>query len=137
MSFEPKKYHEGKILSLAMGASATLTKGSHCKMTSGYLAAGAAGDNEAEYIAMETKTSSSVAGADFCLVLPCDDAIEWEAATDIDIVVATHVGIDVDFKTAASLELGATTDKVFHIDSAKAPLTGRIVRGHFNKPALA
>lgn len=136
MSFEPKKYHEGKILSLAMGSSVTLTKGNHCKMTSGYLAAGAAGDNEAEYIAMETKTSSSVAGADFALVLPCDDEIEWEALCDITPVQATHVGTDVDFNTAAQLELGATTDKVFHVDSIKSA-ADKLVRGHFNKPALA
>ena len=136
MGFEPKTRLEGKTREIAMGASKTVTKGNHCKIVSGYLEAGAAGDNEAEYIAMETKTSSAVAGADFALVLLIDDEIEFEALTDITPVQATHVGIDVDFNTAAQLELGATTDKVFHVDSIVSA-ANKVVKGRFNKPALA
>lgn len=136
MSFVPKKRHEGKILELPMGSSVTLTKGSHCKMSSGYLAAGAAGDNEVEYIAMETKTNSGAAGAANALVLKVDDEIEFEALTATTPVQATHVGNDYDFSDAATLDLTATTDKVFHIDSIRSA-TDKIVVGHFNKPALA
>lgn len=105
-------------------------------MSSGYLVAGAAGDNEAEYIALETKTSGAGNGSSFCDVLPVDDEVYFHALTDITPVQATHVGTDVDLNTAAQLELAATTDKVFHVDEV-VDATNKIVGGHFNKPALA
>ena len=136
MSFTPLKYDEGKVLELPMGSSATVTRYSHCKMSAGYLAAGAAGDNEAEYIALETKTNSGSAGAAYALVLPVDEEIQFEALCQDTPVQATHVGNDYDFQSAAQLDLDATTDKVFHVDSIKNA-TDKLVIGRFNKPALA
>ena len=134
--FTPKKYDSGKVLRLPVTASEALTKYSHCKMASGYVSAGAAGDNEAEYIALETVTGGASSGLVMVDVLPCDDEVQFEALTTITPVQATHVGNDYDFSTAAVLDLGATTDKVFHIDSIVSA-ADKLVRGHFNKPALA
>jgi len=136
MAFTPLKFDSGKVLELPMGSSVTLTRYNHCKMSSGYLAAGAAGDNEAEYIALETKTNSGDAGAVKALVLPIDDVVEFEALCQDTPVQATHVGNDYDFQSAAQLDLDATTDKVFHIDSI-VNTTDKLVKGRFNKPALA
>lgn len=136
MSFTPKIRDDGKVRELPMGSSVTVTKYSHCKMSSGYLAAGAAGDNEVEYIALETKTNSGAAGAVSALVIPVDETIIFEALTATTPVQATHVGNDYDFSDAATLDLTATTDKVFHIDKI-VDATNKIVSGRFNKPALA
>jgi hypothetical protein len=136
MSFVPLRNFEGKQKSLPMGSSVTLTKNSLCKMTSGYLAAAAAGDNEVEYVALETKTNSGAAGAASALVLPIDDVMDFEALTGTTPVQATHVGNDYDLGAAASLDLTATTDKVFHVDSIK-DAANKIVVGRFNKPAIA
>lgn len=107
------------------------------KMSSGYLVAGAAGDNEAEYIALETVTDATAsAGGTYCDVLPISDDIEFEALTATTPVQATHVGNDYDFSDKNTLDLTATTDKVFHIDSIK-DATNKIVKGRFNRPALA
>lgn|SRR3990167_381015 len=136
--FTPVKYDSGKVLRLPVTASATLTKFNHCKMTSGYLAAGDAGDNEASYIALETVTdATAVNGSTFCDVLPVDDAVEFEALCTATLVQATHVGNDYDFSTAAIVDLAATTDKIFHIDAIVGAGTDRIAYGRFNKPALA
>ena len=136
MAFRPLKFDDGKTLELLMGSSVTLTKYNHCKMTSGYLAAGAAGDNEVEYIALETKTNSGSAGAASALVLKVDETMEFEALSQDTPVQATHVGNDYDFQSAAQIDLDATTDKVFHIDSI-VNASDKLVKGHFNKPALA
>jgi len=136
MAFKPLRYDDGKTLELPMGSSVTLTKYNHCKMATGYLAAGAAGDNEVEYIALETKTNSGSAGEATALVLKVDESMEFEALCQDTPVQATHVGNDYDFQSAAQLDLDAITDKVFHIDSI-VNATDKLVKGHFNKPAIA
>ena len=137
MSFIPKLDDSGKVQRLPLGASAVAVKHGHMKMSSGYLVAGAAGDNEAEYIALETVTdATAVAGSTLCDVLPIDDIIVWEATCATTPVQATHVGTDVDFSSKLLLDLTATTDKVFHID-AIVNATDKIVKGRFNKPAIA
>jgi hypothetical protein len=132
---KPINYDRGRVLSLPMTASTTLTKFNLVKMTSGYLVAGAGGDNEVEYVALETKTSPS-SGVTYCEVLPISDDILFEALVSATPVQATHVGNDYDVETAASIDLGATTDKLFHIDEIVSA-TNKLVRGRFNKPALA
>lgn len=137
MSFKPVKYDSGKVQRLPLGASAVATKYGHMKMSSGYLVAGAAGDNEAEYIALETVTdSTAVAGRTLCDCIRIDEVIQFEASTATTPVQATHVGTDVDFSDSVSLDLTATTDKIFHIDAIKSA-ADKIVIGHFNKPGLA
>jgi hypothetical protein len=137
MSFIPRKYDRGRVKRLPLGASAVATKHGHMKMSSGYLVAGASGDNEAEYIALETVTdATATAGGTFVDVLPISDDIEFDALCGTTPVQATHVGNDYDFGSSVALDLTATTDKVFHIDEI-INATDLIVRGHFNKPALA
>lgn len=136
MSFVPVMREDGKTRELPMGNGATVTKHSICKMSAGYLVAGAAGDNEVEYVALETKTNSGAAGAVTALVLLVDETMVFEALTATTPVQATHVGNDYDFSDAATLDLTATTDKVFHVDKI-VNAANKIVSGHFNKPALA
>ena len=137
MAFTPKKFDSGKVRTLPMGASAVATKFGHMKFSSGYLVAGAAGDNEAEYISLETKTdATAVAGGTLVDVIPLDETVQFEALCATTPVQATHVGLDVDFSSATALDLTATTDKVFHID-AIVNAADKLVSGHFNKPALA
>ena len=134
--FEPKKFDAGKVQSLPVTASSALVRFSLCKMSSGYLVTGAAGDNEVEYVALESITGGTSSGDVYANVLPIDDVIEFEALVSTTPVQATHVGNDYDVETAASVDLGNTTDKVFHIDSIKSA-ADKIVRGRFNKPAIA
>lgn len=137
MSFIPRKFDSGKVKSLPMGASAVAVKSGHMKMSSGYLVAGSAGDNEAEYISLETVTDVTAgAGGTFCAVLPIDEVVEIQATCATTPVQATHVGNDYDFSSSVLLDLTATTDKVFHIDSI-LNAADKTVIGHFNKPALA
>lgn len=135
--FKPRRYASGKVMQLPLGADAVATKYGHMKMSSGYLVAGAAGDNECEYIALQTVTdATSVAGRTLVNVIRVDDVIEFEALCATTPVQATHVGNDYDFGSSTALDLTATTDKVFHIDEI-INATDKLVRGHFNKPAIA
>ena len=136
MSFTPIRRFEGKAKELPISGSTTLTKYSIAKMSSGYLVAGAANDDEVQYVCLETKTNSGSSGASSALVLPVDETMDFEALTGTTPVQATHVGTSVDFGSAAALDLTATTDKVFFIDSIKSA-ADKIVVGRFNKPAIA
>lgn len=136
MSFRPTKYDSGKVEYLPLGTAAVAVKHAHMKMSSGYLVAGAAGDNEAEYIALETATGGATDGSVYCNVIRIDDVTEFEASTATTPVQATHVGNDYDFASSTALDLTATTDKVFHIDRIVSA-ADKLVSGHFNKPALA
>ena len=137
MAFKPIRYDSGKVKSLPMAASMSATKHQLCKMSSGYLADAVAGDNEVEYIALETKTDATATNAGSYLdVLPIDDEIDIEALTSIAPVQATHVGNDYDLTDLNTVDLDNITDKVFHIDEI-VDATNKLVRGHFNKPAIA
>lgn len=122
---------------LPLGASAVAKRFGHVKMSSGYLIEGAGGDNEVEYISLETTTDATAsAGGTYIDVIPVNEVIEWIALTDITPVQATHVGTDVDFSDDLSLAISATTDKVFHIDNILSA-ADKLVIGRFNRPALA
>ena len=136
MAIRPTKHDSGKVQSLPVTASTALTKHNLVKMSSGYLVAGAAGDNEVEYLALETVTGGSNDGDVECAVLPIDDTTEFEALVSTTPVQATHVGNDYDLTDATTINLGATTDKVFHIDRI-SDSANNLVIGRFNKPALA
>lgn len=136
MAFTPKQYDCGKVKSLPVKAAEVITRHNHVKMSGGYLVAGAAGDNEVEYIALETVTGGSNDADVYCDVVPVEGDMVFHALTATTPVQATHVGNDYDFSDAATLDLTATTDKVFHIDKI-VDATDKIVEGRFNKPALA
>ncbi len=137
MAFTPKVFDSGKVLQLPLAANAVAKRFGHVKMSSGYLVEGQAGDNEAEYISLETTTDlTGVNAGTYISVIPVDQVIELQALTDITPVQATHVGTDVDFADDLSLALGSTTDKIFHIDSIVSA-ADKIVAGRFNKPGLA
>jgi len=137
MAFKPiTGWRSAKVEDLPMTTATTLTKYNLCKMSSGYLVAAADGDNEVEYLALETKTNSGSSGAANCRVLKIDDVTEFEALCSTTPVQATHVGNDYDLDDAYTVKLSATTDKVFHIDSI-VNAADYLVRGRFNKPAIA
>lgn len=122
-------------MSLPVAAAGSLVKGTLCKMASGYLVVAAAGDNETEYLALETIAGNGTDGGVSALVLPLSGDMVFEALCSTTLVQATHVGNDYDLATGGDdVDLGATTDKVFHIDAIKS---GTTCVGRFNKPAIA
>lgn len=137
MAFKPlTDLRNATLVELPITASTTLTKHNLVKMSSGYLVAAAAGDNEVEYLSLETVTSGATDGATNCLCLAIDGKMEFEALVSTTPVQATHIGNAYDLTDATTVNLAATTDKVFHIDSI-VDATNTLVRGRFNKPALA
>ena len=137
MAFTPIRGYEGKEMSLPVAAAGALVKGTLCKMSSGYLIVGAAGDNEVEYLALQTVSGNGTDGGVSALVLPLEDSMQFEGLTTTGLAQASHVGNDYDVATGgATVDLAATTDKVFHIDSIKSA-ADLIAVGRFNKPAIA
>lgn len=136
MAFTPLRFDSGKVMSLLMGTGVTATKYHLLKYSSGYLVNAADGDDEVEYLALETKTNSGADGAASVDVLPIDDTIQFEALCSTTLVQATHVGNDYDLDDAYTIKLSATTDKVFHIDYITNAASYLAV-GRFNKPAIA
>lgn len=136
MAFVPRRFDSGKVQRLPLAASTTVTKHQLLKFSSGYLIDAAAGDNEVEYVALEAVTAAATDGATEVDVLPIDEVVEFEALTATTPVQATHVGNSYDLSDLNTLDLTATTDKVFHIDSIKSATDKKVI-GHFNKPAIA
>jgi len=132
--FKPNRYDDGKLTSRPGTAAQEFVKYQLAKMDSGYLVTATAGDDEAEYIIMETVTVATT--GDDVLVLPIEDALEIIATTITTPVQATHVGNDYDLGSNVALDLTATTDKVFHIEEIY-DASNKLVLGKFNKPAIA
>lgn len=136
MAFYPRRYDSGKVKSRPLAANTTVTKGQLLKFSSGYLIDAAAGDNEVEFVALETVTAAATDGATACDVLKIDEVVEFEALCSTTLVQATHVGNSYDLTDLNTVDLGATTDKVFCIDAIMPGTTTHAI-GHFNKPAIA
>jgi len=137
MAFKPRKYDSGKSVRRPMSSGASFTKGQLAKMDGGYLSDAAAGDNEVEYVVLETVAdATSSDGGTFAKVIRIDDVTEFEALVSTTPVQATHVGNDYDLTDKNTVNLGATTDKVFHIERI-LDASNNLVAGHFNKPAIA
>ena len=136
MTFIPRKYREQDVRRLPLGASAVAVKYYHGKMSSGYAVDGDAGDNEAEFIFLETVTDATAsAGGTYVDVLMINGDQVYDATCSTTPVQGTHVGNDYDF-SETGVDLAATTDKIFHIDEI-IDAANAIVRGRFNKPAIA
>lgn len=133
MSFIPQNREEGKVFKGLTTSSTAYTKNNAVKYTSGYLAAAASGDNQVDYIALETKTSTATDGTDSLLCLRVDPSIIFQVATSITPVQATHVGNRYDISGAGTVDLGNTTDKIFLIDRI-VDATNKIVEGRFQNP---
>jgi hypothetical protein len=137
MAFKPINFDSGKVLRLPLAASVAAVKNKLLKYSSGYLTNAADGDNEVEYLSLETVTDATAGdGGTYVSVLPIDGVTLYEALVSATPVQATHVGNDYDLDDDAIIKLSATTDKVFHIDKIKSA-GDLIVIGHFNKPAIA
>lgn len=136
MTFIPRKYRSQDVRTIGLAANAVAVKYYHGKLSSGYAVDGDAGDNEAEFIFLETKTDATgVAGSTKVDVLMINDDQSFDAVCSTTPVQGTHVGNDYDF-AEVGVDLGATTDKVFHVDEI-IDAANSIVRGRFNKPAIA
>lgn len=135
MSFNPVKEEEGKIVELLTTSATAFTKYDGVKYTSGYAAAAASGDNQVDYIALETKTSASGNGADTVKVLRVDPSVVVQATCSITPVQATHVGNRYDISAAGTIDLAATTDKIFLVDRI-IDATNKIVEGRFQNPIV-
>ena len=137
MAFVPKKFDSGKVMLLPLTASDTVTKGELCLMSSGYITGASGGDNEVEYLALETATDATATnGGTLVQVLPIDDVMVFEALCSTTPVQATHVGNNYDLTDAATVNLAASTDNIFHIDRIVSAADS-LVEGRFNKPAIA
>ena len=119
-----------------MGTGVTATKHQLLKYSSGYLVNAADGDDEAQYLALETKTNSGADGAAEVHVVSLNSNPKFIALCSTTPVQATHVGNDYDLDNAYTVKLSATTDKVFHIDYIYDAASYLVV-GHFNTPAIA
>jgi len=132
--FIPLERFEGMQSELPATNSTTFVKGQLAKMSSGYLANAAAGDDEVEYLVDESVVTTS-AGQLVKVTKISDDTV-FQAETGTTPVQATHVGNDYDLASSSTIDLTASTDKVFHIDEI-IDASKKFVKGRFNKPAIA
>lgn len=135
MAFQPVKKEDGKTVQLLTTSATSFTKYNGVKFTSGYAVEAASGDNQVDYIALETKTSASGNGNDAILVLRVDPSVVVWATCSTTPVQATHVGNRYDISAAGTIDLAATTDKIFLIDRI-IDATNKIVEGRFQNPIV-
>lgn len=132
--FIPLERFEGMQRQLPGTSATVVVKGALLKFSSGYLTNASAGDSEVDYLALESKTLASTGELVEVLAISGDTVFQAECGTTP--VQASHVGNDYDLAGASTIDLTATADKVFRIDSIKNA-TDKLVIGRFNKPAIA
>ncbi len=130
MAFIPKSSVEGKEVLLLTTSATAFTKHNAVKYTSGYAAAAASGDGSVDFIALETKTSATGDGSDTLLALRVDPSVVFHVTTGTTPVQATHVGNRYDISAAGTVDLTATTDKIFLVEKI-IDATNKIVEGRF------
>lgn len=133
MSFVPLVKEDGKTVSLLTTSATSYTKYNGIKFSSGYAVEAASGDPSIDYIALETKTSATGAGADTLLCLKVDPSIRIRATVSATPSQASHGGTRYDISAAGTIDLGATTDKVFLIERV-VDATNLLVEGYFMQP---
>lgn len=133
MSFFPQNKEDGKVVELLTTSSTAYTKGDAVKYSSGYAVAAASGDNQVDYISLETKTSASGNGNDTIKAYRVDPSVIIRATTSVTPVQATHVGNRYDISAAGTIDLGNQTDKIFLIDRI-IDAANKIVEGRFQNP---
>ena len=130
MSFIVQNREEGKTVSLPATSATAFTKNNGVKFTSGYLAASASGDASVDFVSMETKTSATGDGVDSILCYRIDPSVVVHALASDTPVQATHVGNRYDISAAGTIDLTATTDKIFLVERI-INATDKIVEGRF------
>lgn len=115
--FKPLVDAQGREQELPIAGSESINKGDHVKFNaSGYIIQGTTGDDNAEFIAKETKDNSNGSDGDkSLLVIPTGVDILFQAVTDKTPSRGTHVGNSYDFEDASTIDTDNTTDKVFRI----------------------
>lgn len=129
MAFIPLNEEEGKVVSLPAAASTTFTKYDGVKFASGYASDTATGDAFVDYIALETKTTGAGDGAETIRCLKVDPSVRIKATLSTTFVQATHAGNRYDITGAGTIDLAATTDKVFLLEKG----SGTVGEGYFQQ----
>ena len=127
--FTPLNQEEGKIVQLLTTSATAFTKGNAVKFTSGYAAAAASGDAFVDYIALETKTSATGDGLDTIKCYKVDPSVRCQVTLSTTFVQATHAGNRYDISAAGTIDLAATTDKVFLLERG----SGTTGEGYFQQ----
>ncbi len=120
-------FEEGHVVSLKTTSSTSYTKGNGIKFTSGYAVESASGDAFIDYVALETKTSTATDGTDTIRCYKVDPAQRFLVTLSTTFVQATHAGNRYDISAAGTIDLGATTDKVFLLEKG----SGTTGEGYF------
>lgn len=133
MSFIPVNKEEGKVGQLPCKGSVAFVKNTGGKFTSGYYDNSASGDNFVDFITLETKTANATDGVTFIQVMRVDPSVVIWATCSTTPVQATHVGNRYDISAVGTIDLAATTDKIFLIERI-IDATNKIVEGRFMSP---
>ncbi len=112
--FTPLQYDSGKLVSIPLAASETITKGMALVWAGGYLSEASSTSEDIRYIAMEDVTTSESQHTE-CLVLP---VMGVRFLADCDGVASiVDKGTYCDLATSLTLNPDATTEKVFLIEA--------------------
>jgi hypothetical protein len=111
---------EGKVVSLLTTSATSFTKGNGVKFTSGYAVEAASGDAVVDYVALETKTSATGNGADTIKCYKVDPSTRYQVTLSTTFVQATHAGNRYDISAAGTIDLAASTDKLFLLEKGSA-----------------
>ena len=127
--FNPLQYDDGKLVSIPLAVSQTISKGDALVWAGGYLAAAGATSEDVRYVAMEAVTTDGSSHTE-CLVIPVM-GIRFEADCD-GVVSIVDRGTYCDLATVATLNPDATVEKVFMIEEiAGTEEVATKARGYF------
>lgn len=126
--FKPIRYDEGKLVTLLTASSTTITKGDALVFSSGYVQRATSAATEVRFVAMENVTTGAGEHKEIlCLYV---DGVEFEADT-AGATSQALAGTKIDLSDHATLNEGATTNKVFYVTGIVGAASNKKVRGYF------
>lgn len=127
--FKPLRYDSGKSKTRLTEASTTIRKFDALVVnSSGYLQRAASGSTEVQYVALEDVTTAAATHSN-CLVLDTR-GVEFEADSAGNTSQAKE-GYKADLSDYLTLDLTATTNKVFEVTKVVGAAADKKVRGFF------
>lgn len=129
MAFKAISDVSGKHVAIKMQASTTINKNSGLGFAAGYLVPATNASTSVRYIALEGKTSAAGETPEI-LVVRADDGVMFEADTSTNTSQAI-VGTRVDLTDDLTLNVGASANAVFEVESIKGLTTDNKVIGRF------
>ena len=127
----PIQFESGRLLSIPLAVSQTITEGMALTWTGGYLVEGIADEEVIDYVAAQDLTTDGSAHTEILCYPASQSRIRFEADTSANTAAAQR-GVAYELSTSLLIDNAASaTANGFMVDELVGPVANKVVRGYF------